>query len=306
VTAENEMKFQSLQPTEGTFTYGPADGIVNFAIQNGMKVRGHTLVWHTQTPSWVFNNASKETLLARMRTHISNVVSHFRGKVYAWDVVNEAVMEDGSYRTGDLAENQKSRWYEIAGESYIAEAFKAAHAADPDAKLFYNDFYDYVPAKHTGIYNMLKALLEQGVPIHGVGMQCHLNIEQSTVATSHGYHQSVENLEAAIELYSSLGLEVHVTELDLSLYIPGVMYDMSTFYTPATFTEALQIKQAERYRVFFELFRKHADVLTSVTFWGIADDNTWLSEFDSGRQDFPLLFDTQHNPKKAYDAVMDF
>lgn len=306
ITVENEMKFQSLQPTEGQFTYDAADRIVNFASQNDMRVRGHTLVWHSQNPSWLFDNASKETLLTRMRTHISNVVRHYKGKVYAWDVVNEAVMEDGSYRTGDLADDQKSRWYEIIGESYIAEAFKAAHEADPDAKLFYNDFYDYIPAKHTGIYNMLKRLLEQGVPVHGVGMQCHLNIEPSTIPTNQGYHQSVENLEAAIELYSSLGLEVHVTELDLSLYIPGVMYDESTFYTPATFTVALQIKQAERYRAFFELFRKHADVITNVTFWGIADDNTWLSEFRSGRQDFPLLFDTAHNPKQAYDAVVDF
>ena len=306
ITAENEMKFQSLQATEGQFTYATADRMVSYATQNNMKVRGHTLVWHSQNPSWLFANASRETLLTRMRTHISNVVGHFRGKVYAWDVVNEAVMDDGSYRNGTLADDQKSRWYEIVGESYIAEAFKAAHAADPDAKLFYNDFYDYIPAKHTGIYNMLKALLEQGVPVHGVGMQCHLNIEPSTIPTNQAYHQTVENLEAAIELYSSLGLEVHVTELDLSLYIPGVMYNSSTFYTQATFTEALQIQQAERYRAFFELFRRHADQITSVTFWGIADDNTWLSEFSSGRKDFPLLFDNAHNPKKAYDAVIDF
>lgn len=306
ITAENEMKFQSLQPSEGQFTYTAADRIVNFATENDMKVRGHTLVWHSQNPSWLFSGASRETLLARMRSHISNVVRHFRGKVYAWDVVNEAVMDDGSYRTGNLAEDQKSRWYEIMGESYIAEAFKAAHEADPDAKLFYNDFYDYIPAKHQGIYEMLKRLLEQGVPVHGVGMQCHLNIEPSTNPMNQAYHQTVENLESAIELYSSLGLEVHVTELDLSLYVPGVMYDPSTFYTQATFTEALQIKQAERYRAFFELFRKHSDKISSVTFWGIADDNTWLSEFSSGRKDFPLLFDNAHNPKKAYDAVMDF
>ena len=134
------MKFQSLQPTEGQFTYDAADRIVNFAIQNEMKVRGHTLVWHSQNPSWLFDNATKETLLTRMRTHISNVVRHYKGKVYAWDVVNEAVMEDGSYRSGNLVEDQKSRWYEIVGESYIAEAFKAAHEADPDAKAAKPEF----------------------------------------------------------------------------------------------------------------------------------------------------------------------
>jgi endo-1,4-beta-xylanase len=306
VTPENEMKFESLQGTQGSFNYGPADTIVNFAQQNGMKIRGHALVWHSQNPSWLFSGASKDTLLARMRSHISNVVSHFKGKVYLWDVVNEAIMEDGGYRTGAEEEGKQSKWYEIIGESYIAEAFRAAHEADPDAKLFYNDFYNYIPAKQQGIYTMLKGLLDDGVPVHGVGLQAHLNIEPSTDSTNQAYYQNVSNMEDAIELYASLGLEVQVTEMDVSLYIPGITYTTDTFYTQATFTEALQIQQAERYRAFFELFRKHADSVTSVTFWGIADDNTWLSEFSSGRKDFPLLFDTAHKPKKAYDAVVDF
>jgi endo-1,4-beta-xylanase len=305
------MKFESLQRNEGQFTYDAADRIVEFAQRNDMAIRGHALVWHTQTPDWVFSNgsggnATKEQLFARMRSHISNVMRHFRGKVRVWDVVNEAVMEDGSYRDGNEDEGKKSKWYEIAGEDYIAEAFRAAHEADPDAKLFYNDFYDYIPAKQQGIYTMIKGLLEQGVPIHGVGMQCHLNIEPSSDPMNQGYYQDVAHLEDAIELYSSLGIEVQVTELDLSLYIPGVMYTQQTFYTQETFTEALKLRQAERYREFFELFRRHAGAITSVTFWGIADDNTWLSEFSSGRKDFPLLFDTQHMPKPAYHAVMDF
>jgi len=307
VTAENEMKFTSLQPNEGSFTYSSADSIVNFAISNGMRVRGHTLVWHSQNPSWVFTNASKAVLLDRMRAHITAVMNHFKGKVYAWDVVNEAIMEDGSYRDGNEADDtKKSRWYEIIGEEYIAEAFKAAHAADPDAKLFYNDYYDYIPAKQQGIYQMLQRLLEQGVPVHGVGMQCHLNIEPSTDPANQAYYQDVSHLEDAIELYSSLGLEVQVTELDLSLYIPGIMYTEATYYTPATFTNELKAQQAARYAEFFELFRKHRNVLTGVTFWGIADDNTWLSEFSSMRQDFPLLFDTSHNPKPAFTSVMTF
>ncbi|WP_441291619.1 endo-1,4-beta-xylanase [Sorangium sp. KYC3313] len=311
ITAENEMKFESLQRNENSFTYDAADRIVSFAVTNKMKVRGHALVWHSQNPAWLFSNGSggtvsRQTLLTRMKNHISNVVRHFRGKVYAWDVVNEAMMEDGSYRTGNLADGQRSRWYEVLGESYIAEAFKAAHEADPDAKLFYNDFYNYIPAKQQGIYNMLKGLLDQGVPVHGVGLQAHLNIEPSTVTTNQAVHQNVANMEEAIKLYSSLGLDVQVTELDLSLYIPGVTYNQSTFYTAATFTDALKAKQAARYREFFELFRKYKSVITGVTFWGIADDNTWLSEFSSGRKDFPLLFDGNHNPKPAYDAVVGF
>jgi len=310
IVAENDMKFDALEPSENSFSYGNADKIVDFANANKMKLRGHTLVWYSQNPAWVFNGTggtvSKETLLARMKNHITKVMQHFQGKVYAWDVVNEAMMDDGSYRTGTLADDKKSRWYEIIGQSYIAEAFRAAHAADPNAKLFYNDYYDYIPAKQQGIYDMLKGLLADGVPVHGVGMQCHLNLEASKKTDNQGYYQTVENLEKAIQLYSSLGLEVQVTELDLSLYIPGVSYDQSTYYTAATFTEALQIQQAQRYQAFFELFRRHRNVITGVTLWGIADDNTWLSEFSSGRKDFPLLFDTNHQPKKAFDAVMSF
>jgi len=306
-TCENEMKFTSLEPNENSFTYSTADAMVNFATSNNMKVRGHTLVWHSQNPSWLFSGATKDTLLARMKNHIKNVVGHFKGKLYAWDVVNEAIMEDGSYRDGNEADdNKKSQWYAIMGESYIAEAFKAAHEADPDAKLFYNDFYDYIPAKQQGIYKMLKGLLDQGIPVHGVGMQCHLNIEPSTDPNNQGYYQDVAHLEDAIKLYSSLGLDVQVTELDLSLYVPGVTYTSSQYYTAATFTDELKAKQAARYAAFFELFRRYRNVITGVTFWGIADDNTWLSEFDSGRKDFPLLFDTDHKPKPAYTSVVTF
>jgi endo-1,4-beta-xylanase len=153
---------------------------------------------------------------------------------------------------------------------------------------------------------MLKELLARGVPIHGVGLQCHLNIEPSTDASDQGFYQTVPELEAAIELYASLGLDVQVTELDLSLYVPGVKYTPEMFYTAETFTDALEQRQARRYAAFFELFRKHAKVITGVTFWGIADDNTWLSEFSSGRKDFPLLFDEKHEPKPAFEQVMAF
>jgi endo-1,4-beta-xylanase len=285
---------------------------VSFAQTNNMKVRGHALVWHRQTPAWVFTNssggaASRDMVLARMRSHITNVMRHFQGKVYCWDVVNEAIMPDGRTRTGDeTADDQKSSWYKIVGDSYIAEAFKAARAADPSAKLFYNDYYDHIAVKRDAIYNMLKGLLDSGVIVHGVGIQTHINIEPSMDMTHQGYQQTVANLEAAVVKYASLGLEVQITEMDVSLYIPGVTYTSDMFYTAATFTDALQTKQAERYRAFFDMFRAHKDVITGVTTWGIADDNTWLSELSSGRKDFPLLFDTNHNPKKAFWSVVDF
>jgi endo-1,4-beta-xylanase len=312
ITCEDEMKFDALEPSENSFNYTTADKIVAFATANNMKVRGHTLVWFRQTPSWLFVNSSgadvsKDVLLARMRNHISNVVTHFKGKVYAWDVVNEAVMPDGRLRTGsETPADQSSPWYRIAGADYIAEAFKAAHTADPDAKLFYNDYYDYIPAKRQGIHDLLQGLLAAGVAVHGVGMQTHINIEPSTDTTNQAYYQTVPELEEAINLYASLGLNVQVTEMDVSLYIPGVTYTASTYYTAATFTDALQTEQAARYAAFFELFRKHSDVITGVTMWGVADDSSWLSRLSSGRMDFPLLFDINHQPKKAFYSIVNF
>jgi endo-1,4-beta-xylanase len=247
-----------------------------------------------------------DVLLARMRNHITNVMQHFKGKVYAWDVVNEAIMPDGSYRDGTLPSGQNSLWYQIIGPTYIAEAFKAAHAADPTAKLFYNDFYDYLPAKQQAIHDMIKGLLDQGIQVDGIGMQCHLNIAPSTDPSNQAYYQDVGHLEDAIKLYSSLGVAVQVTELDMSLYIPGMTYTSDMFYTAATFTDALKNQQADRYFQFLQLFRTYRSVITGVTFWGIADDATWLSMFSSGRKDFPLLFDTSHNPKPAFWAVVDF
>jgi endo-1,4-beta-xylanase len=305
VTAEDQMKFDALQPSEGNFSYGTADQMVAFAQNNGMQVRGHALVWHRQTPSWVFNG-TRDQVLARMRNHITSVMQHFAGKVGVWDVVNEAIMDDGTYRTADEVDGQQSGWYGALGEDYIREAFIAAREADPAAKLFYNDYYNYHPVRRQAIYDMLAGLLADGVPVDGVGLQCHLNLAPGTDPNEQSYHQTVENLEEAIEMYSSLGLDVQVTEMDISVYLRGITYTPDMFYTEATFTPELQEQQAERYREFFALFRKHSDKISSVSLWGIADDNTWLSEFDSGRQDFPLLFDGSQQPKAAFWAVVDF
>lgn len=305
VTAEDQMKFDALQPSEGNFTFGTADGMVDFARENGMEVRGHALVWHRQTPSWVFNG-SPEQVLQRMRNHIDQVMTHFQGRVKVWDVVNEAIMDDGSYRTANEEDGQQSDWYGALGESYIAEAFRAAREADPAAQLFYNDYYNYHPVRRQAIYEMLRGLLEAGVPVDGVGLQSHLNLAAGTDPAEQSFHQTPENMAEAIELYSSLGLDVQITEIDLSLYLRGITYTSDMFYTPEKVTSAVLAEQAERYREFFEVFRAHSDVISSVTFWGISDDNTWLSEFSSGRTDFPLLFDAQQQPKPAFWAIVDF
>lgn len=286
VTSENEMKWSGLQPTEGTFTFTNADRIVDFAVSNGMKVRGHCLCWHNQVPAWVFKDgdatASKELVLQRLRTHITTVIAHFKGKVYAWDVVNEAI-DDGSsvYRN--------SQWYNICGEDYIIEAFKAARAADPDAKLFYNDYTAIDPAKREKIYSLLVKLKEQDL-VDGMGLQGHWNIN----------YPSGTLINDAVTRYNSLGLEVQVTELDVSVYT-------SNSDPESSYTDDLAQKQSAAYNRYFSEFRTLNDAITGVTFWGLADDRTWLDNFPvAGRKNYPLLFDVNLNPKPAYFKVIDF
>lgn len=286
LTAENQMKWSTLQPTEGSFNFTSADQIVDFAIANGMKVRGHTLCWHNQVPAWIFKDgtltASKELVLQSLRTHITTVMTHFKGKVYAWDVVNEAI-DDGS------ATYRASQWYTICGEDFIIEAFKAARAADPDAKLFYNDYSAIDPVKSEKIYSLLVKLKEQNL-VDGIGLQGHWNIQ----------YPSNDLIIAAFDKYKSLGLELQITELDVSVYTSNS--DPESLYTAN-----LAQKQASAYGRFFAAFRNYKSSITSVTFWGLADNNTWLDNFPvSGRKNYPLLFDGNYNPKQAYFTIINF
>jgi endo-1,4-beta-xylanase len=317
---ENEMKWTALQPSEGSFQFSQANTMVNAARSNGMLVRGHVLVWFDQTPDWVFQNSSggqstKQVLLERIRTHVTKVMQEFKGRVYAWDVVNEAVIgynsndQDVGEDLGSLARwgYRNSKWYQIAGEDYIFEAFKAARAADPDAKLFYNDFWNYLDGKRQFIISFVKKLKDQNL-IDGVGLQYHLNISPAQVKLNNQtVYQTVPNLEKEIQEYAALGLDVHITELDISIYTRDYTSDdQSHWYTGNDLNEEYQTKLAARYKEVFDMFRRNADKIKNVTFWGIADDNTWLSEFPSGRPDHPLLFDKHLNPKKAFDAIMNF
>jgi endo-1,4-beta-xylanase len=286
VTAENDMKWSSLQPTEGTFNFTNADKIVAFAQANGMKVRGHCLLWHNQIPSWIFKNgdadASKDLVLQRLRTHITTVVNHFKGKVYAWDVVNEAI-DDGSsvYRA--------SKWYTICGEDYIIEAFKAARAADPDAKLFYNDYTAIDPTKRDKIYSLLVKLQAQNL-VDGMGLQGHWNIN----------YPSNDLIIDAFEKYKSLGLELQITEFDVSVYTSN--NDPESLYTAD-----LAFRQAVAYGRFFIAFRSYKNDITGITFWGLADDYSWLDNFPvAGRKNYPFLFDENYLPKQAYFTVINF
>jgi endo-1,4-beta-xylanase len=284
ITAENDMKFIEIQPAEGHFTFEKADQLAAFAKENGMKMRGHTLVWHNQTPDWVFQDADRETLLQRMQEHITAVMKRYKGTIFCWDVVNEAVTDEGPelYRP--------TKWLEIIGEDYIEKAFEFAHEADPDALLFYNDYNESNPEKREKIYKLVKSLLDKGVPIHGVGLQAHWNLA----------NPSLEDIRTAIERYASLGLKLHLTELDISVFN---FEDKRTDLTEPTH-EMLEF-QAERYQQVFQLLRQYQNHITSVTFWGAADDYTWLSDFPvRGRKNWPFLFDENHQPKESFWKVI--
>lgn len=284
ITAENDMKFIEIQPAEGQFTFEKADQLAAFAKENGMKMRGHTLVWHNQTPDWVFQDADRETLLQRMKDHITSVMKRYKGTIFCWDVVNEAVTDEGPelYRP--------TKWLEIIGEDYIEKAFEFAHEADPDALLFYNDYNESNPEKREKIYKLVKSLIDKGVPIHGVGLQAHWNL----------VNPSLEDIRTAIERYASLGLKLHLTELDISVFN---FEDKRTDLKQPTH-EMLEL-QAERYQRVFQLLRQYQNHITSVTFWGAADDYTWLSDFPvKGRKNWPLLFDENHQPKESFWKVV--
>lgn len=291
LTPSNEMKFSSVHPAEDSYQFFFADSIVDFAKSNGMLVRGHTLIWHQQTPEWVFigpdgGPASRELLLARMKEHIEAVVSRYRGKVYCWDVVNEAVSDKGPEYL------RPSKWLQIIGPDYIEKAFEYAHAADPDALLFYNDYNEIARPKRERIVQLVTELRQRGIPIHGVGLQGHWNI----------YRPTLDEIREALDEYAGLGLTLQITELDMSVFASGD--DRTDLVEP---TSEMMALQAERYEKLFELFREYRGVISGVTLWGIADDDTWLHNFPvKGRRDWPLLFDSRHRPKQSFYRIVDF
>lgn len=290
ITAENEMKPVWVQKSEGEYTFERADTLVEFAQKNNMMVRGHTLVWHNQTPDWFFTDkegkpASKEILLKRMKEHIHTVVGRFKGRIYCWDVVNEAIADNAAEYL------RKSKWLELAGEDFIEKAFEYAHDADPDALLFYNDYNESVPEKCEKICRLVKTLKDRDVPIHGIGLQGHWSI----------YWPSIDMIRKALDKYASLGLEMQITELDVSLYDPS--YKGKDLKAPLP--DLLKM-QEEYYGRIFEVFREYRDVITNVTFWGVADDVTWLYYFPvRERKNWPLLFDDGHQPKAAFYSVVN-
>ncbi|RAI98249.1 endo-1,4-beta-xylanase [Paenibacillus pabuli] len=291
LTAENEMKFSSVHPQQERYTFEDADVIASFAREKGMALRGHTLVWHNQTPDWLFENETggqveRSVLLERLKAHIQTVVGRYKDVIYAWDVVNEVISDDADDENAFL---RPSKWLDIAGEDFIAKAFEFAHEADPQALLFYNDYNESDPHKRERIYRLVRSLLDQGVPIHGVGLQAHWNL----------YDPSLDDMRAAIERYAQLGLQLQLTELDVSVFRSE---DRRTDLVQPS-QEMLEL-QAERYESIFRLLHEYKEHISAVTFWGAADDYTWLDNFPvRGRKNWPFLFDELHRPKEAYQRV---
>jgi endo-1,4-beta-xylanase len=303
ISPENVLKWALVHPEPGRYEFGPADRYVEFGKKRGMFVVGHTLVWHSQLPRWVHQDASgnpvsRDTLLSRMREHIRTVVGRYRGRIDGWDVVNEALEEDGTLR--------KSPWLTIIGEDYLVKAFQYAHEADPAAELYYNDYSLENPAKRAGAVALAKRLLDAGIPLKAIGVQAHQKLDWPTV----------EAEDSTIAAFSALGLHVNLTELDVDVLpaaIRGQSADVSVRAqaTPASnpyvgaLPDSLQRALAARYEGLFRVYMKHRAVIDRVTFWGVADGDSWLNGWPvRGRTNYPLLFDRAHRPKPAFDAVV--
>ncbi|WP_258171072.1 endo-1,4-beta-xylanase [Paenibacillus sp. R14(2021)] len=275
LTPEYQMKMGQVQPQQGVFDFGEADKLVSFARKNNMLIRGHALIWHQSLPDWVVNgHFTKEQWIQIMKDHITKTVSHFKGEIYAWDVVNEAFYQNGAFRP--------TVWYDNIGPEYIDLAFQFAHEADPNAKLFYNDFDTEVTnPRSNAIYKMVTGMKARGVPIDGIGFQTHLKIEGVD------YSEMKKNLKR----FGDLGLDTDITEMDIVTH---------TF--AGTQEERLQA-QAKVYSGVIQVAMSLPSC-KSVVFWGLKDGNSWLNKY-TGFSEYPLLFDNNYDKKPAYEATLN-
>jgi endo-1,4-beta-xylanase len=303
ITPENILKWASVHPLPDRYDFAGPDLYVAFGEKYHMFVIGHTLIWHNQTPGWVFVDEQqrpldRETLLRRMRDHIHTVVSRYKGRIKGWDVVNEALNEDGTLR--------QSPWMKIIGEDYLVKAFQFAHEADPEAQLYYNDYSLENEAKRNGAIQLIRKLQAAGVPVYAVGLQGHDKMDWPTV----------EQQDATIAAFAKLGIKVNVTELDIDV-LPRANRSQGAEVTATAEMQAalnpyanglpdsVQKSLAQRYADLFRVFVKHRNVIDRVTFWGVTDGDSWLNNWPvRGRTSYPLLFDRRGQPKPAFAAVM--
>lgn len=304
ISPENALKWESIHPQLHRYDFEAADRYVKFGVANHMFIVGHTLVWHNQTPAWVFQDGkgkplSRDKLLRRMRDHVHKVVGRYKGRIDGWDVVNEAFEEDGTLR--------QSKWMKIIGEDYITKAFQYAHEGDPKAELYYNEYNLEKPAKRRGVIELIRKLKAQGVQVSAVGLQEHDGLDWP----------SLEEVDATISDLAELGVKVNITELDINV-LPQATSGVTAEVTAKAearpnlnpyadgLPDSVQQELAKRYAGLFGVFLKHRGVISRVSFWGLADGDSWLNNWPvRGRTNYPLLFDRQGKPKPAYDAVIN-
>lgn len=303
ISPENILKWESVHPKLDKYNFKDADKYVEFGEKHGMFIIGHTLIWHNQTPKAVFEDkegkpVSRKILLKRMRKHIQKVVGRYKGRINAWDVVNEAIEEDGTMR--------QTPWLKIIGEDYVAKAFEYAHKADPQAELYYNDYSIENEQKRKGALKLIKSLLDKKIPIKAIGLQGHNNLKFPTV----------KQQDETIRQFSDLGVKVMITELDISV-LPNpegfngaevtLNFESQKKLDPYKngLPNDMQLKLANRYAELFEVYRKHSKEITRVTFWNVTDGDSWLNNFPvRGRTNYPLLFDRKGKNKPAFDFII--
>jgi endo-1,4-beta-xylanase len=303
ISPDNALKWERIHPQPDKYDFKLADQYVAFGQEHHMFIVGHNLVWHNQVPAWVFrddkgNLLGRDALLARMKDHIDTVVGRYKGKIQSWDVVNEAINEDGTMR--------QSLWYKIIGPDFVEKAFQYAHEADPSAQLTYNDYNLEFPAKRKGAIELVKKLQADGIPITTVGLQGHVHLD----------YPSPQQEDAAISDFAALGVKVSISEFDIDVLPsagsgPTADVSLRVKQNPALnpyvngLPDSVQQQLADRYAAFFRVFLKHRSEMSRVTFWGVTDADSWLNGWPiPGRTSYPLLFDRNGQPNSAYQAVI--
>ncbi len=306
LTAENVMKWEEIHPKKDRYNFKTSDLLVSLSLVNNQDLIGHTLVWHNQIPDWVTREGNgslldKNTLFRNITDHISAVAGRYKGKIRGWDVVNEAILDDGSYRENDF--------YNISGEEYIFKSFEIANSIDPEAELYYNDFSMYKTEKCNAAVLLANKIRGRGLRIDGIGLQAHWGLD----------YPSIDEIERSILTIHEAGYRVHFTELDIDV-LPNMWEiegaDLSDNFKSndqlnpykSSLPDSVSSLLSDRYSEIFKLFSKHSDKIDRVTFWGLSDGHSWKNNWPAkGRTNYPLLFDRENNPKQAYmDMISQF
>ena len=302
ITPENSLKWMFIEPQPNKFNFDVSDKYVDFGMKNNMHIVGHALVWHSQLSDYMKGIKDSKTMSFHIQNHINTLVKRYKGKIHTWDVVNEALNEDGTLR--------ESVFFNIMGSEYIENSFLWANDADPDVNLVYNDYNLCEEPKRKGAIKLIKDLQKKNIKIDGVGIQAHWQLNSPTI----------EEIEKTIISFSELGIDVMFTELDISV-LPSpwelqgaeVNQNFEKFEDdkkmnpyPIKLPDAVKKKLANRYKDIFKLFLKHQDKISRVTFWGVTDKNSWLNDWPiKGRTNYPLLFDRNYQSKIAYKSIID-